>query len=564
MASPATESILSRTVSACRRAVAGVALISLFINVLMLTAPLYMMQVFDRVLTSRSTETLFFISLIAVAALLTHGLLEFVRSLAFIRVAGWIERQLGAVILSQSISSAIAQSSVSTVQGLRDVNTVRGFLTGPAIFPILDAPWSPIFLIVVFLLHPWLGLLALAGAVVLFVLALSNELASRTLLRDSDGVSMRAMRNAETAVRNADVIGAMGMLPSVVERWRRDSAAALTLQSQASSRSGAITAASKFLRLSLQIAVLGLGAYLVILNELGPGSMIAASILMARALAPVEMAIGSWRTAVGARDAYGRIAEMLEDVPNTQQGTELPKPAGSLAAEGITFLYPGSESPAIRNVSFALQPGELLGLIGPTASGKTTLASLLVGNLTPRMGHVRLDGMDMAQWDSSDRGQHVGYLPQDVELFAGSVRDNIARMGESDTDSVIAAATLAGVHEMILRLPGGYDMEIGEGGAALSGGQRQRIALARALFGNPSFVVLDEPNASLDNDGETALLQSIANLKANGTTIVLIAHRPSLLRDVDKVLILDEGAVRMFGTPEEVIPSVTRTAAAGA
>ncbi len=554
---------LKITVSACRRAIAGVAIISLFINVLMLTAPLYMMQVFDRVLSSRSTETLLFISLIAVAALLTHGLLEFVRSMAFIRVAGWIERQLGAEILSRSVSAALQHGRDPSVQGLRDISVLRGFLTGSAIFPILDAPWTPIFLAVIFLLHPWLGILAVVGAVILFVLALSNEFASRSLLRDAEGVSMQAVRRAESAVRNADVIEAMGMLPNIVRRWRDESGAALQLQTRASTRSGAITAASKFLRLILQISVLGLGAYLVILNELGPGSMIAASILMARALAPVEMAIGSWRTAVGAREAYARVRRLMEEIPSKKAGTELPRPKGLITAENVAFVYPGSDKPVIRNVSFIVQPGELLGLIGPTASGKSTLASLLVGNLMPRAGHVRLDGMDVAQWDASDRGQYVGYLPQDVELFGGTVRENIARMAEGDTDAVIAAATFAGVHEMILHLPAAYETQIGEGGAALSGGQRQRIALARAVYGEPSIVVLDEPNASLDNAGETALLETISALKQKGTTVVLIAHRPSLLRDVDKVLILQDGAVRSFGTPEEVIPSVTRAAASG-
>ncbi len=554
--------ILKNTVSACRRATVGVAVISLFINVLMLTAPLYMMQVFDRVLSSRSTETLLFISLIAVIALLTHGLLEFIRTLAFIRIAGWIERQLGAEVLSRSVSASLRHGKEPSVQGLRDISTLRGFLTGSAIFPILDAPWTPIFLAVTFLLHPWLGTLALIGAIVLFILALSNEFASRTLLRDSEGVSMQAIRRAESAVRNADVIEAMGMLPNIVRRWREESSAALQLQTKASGRSGAITAASKFLRLILQISVLGLGAYLVIQNELGPGAMIAASILMARALAPVEMAIGSWRTAVSAREAFARVQRLMTETPARESGTELPRPKGQITAENVVFAYPGAENPVIRNISFVVQPGELLGLIGPTASGKSTLASLLVGNLAPRGGHVRLDGMDMAQWDSNDRGPYVGYLPQDVELFGGTVRENIARMAEGDTEAVIAAATLAGVHEMILHLPAAYETQIGEGGAALSGGQRQRIALARAVYGDPSIIVLDEPNASLDNEGEKALLQAIAALKSKGTTVVLIAHRPSMLRDVDKVLILQEGAVRSFGEPSEVIPSVTRAAAA--
>lgn len=559
----AADDVLKKSVSSCRRAISGVAVISLFINILMLTAPLYMMQVFDRVLTSRSTETLFFISLIAIAALLTHALLEFVRSMAFIRVGTWIERQLGASVLARSISAALRQGKEPSVQGLRDIAALRNFLTGPSIFPILDAPWTPIFLAVVFLLHPWLGILAVLGAGMLFVLALCNELASRTLLRDAEGRSMQAVRRAEAAVRNADVIEAMGMLPNIIRHWRTDSAAGLLLQTKASARSGAITAASKFLRLVLQVGVLGVGAYLVIQNELGPGAMIAASILMARALAPVEMAISGWRSAVGARQAYARIRSLFAETPEMDAGMALPRPKGLVSVENVAFAYPKSESLTVRNVSFALQPGELLGLIGPTASGKSTLAALLVGNQVPRGGHVRLDGREISQWNSADRGRYVGFLPQDVELFGGTVRDNIARMGESDSDAIIEAAKLAGVHEMILRLPAAYDTEIGDGGTALSGGQRQRIALARAVYGNPSVVVLDEPNASLDNDGEEALLDTIALLKKHGTTVVLIAHRPSLLRDVDKVLILNEGVVRMFGRPDEVMPSVTREKAAG-
>jgi ATP-binding cassette subfamily B protein/ATP-binding cassette subfamily C protein len=554
-----SDKILNQTVSACRSAMMGIAIVSLFINLLMLTAPIYMMQVFDRVLSSRSTETLLLMSLIAMIALLTLGALELVRSMAFVRVGAWIDQRLGGVVFSNSVSSALRLNREPSTQGLRDVSTIRSFLTGSAIFSILDAPWTPIFLAVVYLLHPWLGLMALIGAVMLFALALINDLASRNLLRKADGASIKALRRAETAVRNANVIEAMGMLPNIIHQWRAESDEALGLQTQASNRSGAITAISKFVRMALQVGILGLGAYLVIHDALGPGSMIAASILMGRALAPVEMAIGGWRSAVAARDAYRRVSQLITTSPSNDAGMTLPRPTGRVSVEDVFFVYPGAEEPTVRKVSFTLLPGEALGLIGPTASGKSTLASLLVGNFIPRAGHVRLDGMEVTKWDSVDRGQHMGYLPQGIELFGGLVHENISRMAEASPEDVIAAATLAGVHDMILHLPSGYDTEIGENGVALSGGQRQRIGLARAVFGNPSFVVLDEPNANLDNDGETALLETIVALKKKGTTVIVIAHRPSLLRDMDKVLILNKGAMRAFGPPAEVIPAVTRS-----
>jgi len=553
-----TDNFMKPIVTACRSVLVGVAVMSLFMNLLLLTAPIYMMQVFDRVLSSRSTETLLLMTGIALVALATLGALEMVRSMTFIRMGGWLDRQLGTVVFSRGIEASAAQVEAPSVQGLRDIATLRGFLTGSAIFPILDAPWAPIFLLFIYLMHPWLGMLALGGAILLFVLALTNELASRELLQQSEVASMKALRRAENAVRNADAIEAMGMLPNVVRRWRQDNGESLGFQMRASVRGGAITAISKFLRLSLQVGVMGLGAYLVIQNELGPGSMIAASILMARALSPVEMAISGWRSAVSARQAYARIRQITGAPTRHRGGMSLPKPSGTISVENLAFAYPGAEKPALRGITFALDAGETLGLIGPTASGKTTLSSLLVGNLAPRVGHVRLDGHDISQWDPNDRGQHVGFVPQDVELFGGTVRENIARMQEGDPEAVIAAARLAGVHDMILQLAAGYDTEIGEGGAVLSGGQKQRIALARAVYGNPSFVVLDEPNANLDNDGEAALLATIAALKSQGTTAIIVSHRPSLLRDVDKVLILQNGTVRMFGPPEEVIPAVTR------
>ena len=537
---------------------------SLFINVLMLTAPLYMLQVFDRVLTSRSVETLVMLTLIAGAALMALGALDALRGAALVRIGTWLDGRIGGPVLAASIAAAVRTGEGASVQKLRDLSTLRTFLTGPGIFPVMDAPWTPIFVAVIFALHPMLGWISLAGALALFGLALINEVATRGLLGRAGGASVGALRQAEAAVRNADAVEAMGMTPALIRRWHARNAEALALQSGASMRSGGITALSKLARMALQIGILGAGAWLVILNELTPGAMIAGSILMGRALAPVEQAIGTWRSMIAARGAYERVKKQLDESAPRGQAMPLPAPSGRLSVEGVSFVHPGAEEPTLRAVSFHIQAGETLGLIGPTAAGKTTLARLLVGNLAPRAGHVRLDAMDVAQWEAEDLGPHIGYLPQDIELFGGTVRENIARMDLGDADAVVAAAGLAGVHDMILRLPKGYDTEIGTGGAALSGGQRQRIALARAVYGSPRLIVLDEPNANLHGEGEEALVKAIGALRGAGVSIVVIAHRPSILQTADQILVLRAGAVQAFGPRDEVLAKLTGQSAQGA
>ena len=557
-----TNTLLRETLAASRGGFAAVAVFSLFINVLMLTAPLYMLQLFDRVLTSRSVETLVMLTLIAGAALLALAALDALRGTTLVRIGTWLDGRIGGPVLAASITAAVRKGDGATVQGLRDLSTLRTFLTGPGIFPVMDAPWTPIFIAVIFMLHPILGWISLAGALLLFGLAFSNEVATRRLLGRAGGVSVAALHQAEAAVRNANAVEAMGMMPALVGRWHARNVEALALQSGASMRSGGITALSKFARLALQIGVLGTGAWLVILNELTPGAMIAGSILMSRALAPVEQAIGTWRSMIAARGAYERVREQLDESAPRGQAMPLPPPSGRLTVERMSFVHPGAEAPSLRAVSFQLQPGETLGLIGPTAAGKTTLGQLLVGNLVPRAGHVRLDAMDVAQWEAEDLGRHIGYLPQDVELFGGTVRENIARMEKGEADAVVAAARLAGVHDMTLRLPKGYDTEIGEGGAALSGGQRQRIALARAVYGSPRLIVLDEPNANLDGEGEEALVKAIGVLRENRVSIVVIAHRPSILQTADKILVLRAGAVQDLGPRDEVLAKLIRPAGA--
>jgi PrtD family type I secretion system ABC transporter len=550
--------ILKQALAACRGGFVAVVVFSLFINVLMLTAPLYMLQIFDRVIASRSEDTLLYLTLIAGVALLTLAALEITRSRIMVGLSSWLDKQLSGTVLEGSIGLSVAAAGAPSIQGLRDLSTFRTFLAGPGMFPILDAPWTPIFIAVIFLMHPVLGWLALGGAIILFCLALANEVTTRDLLRRSGGVSITALRQAESAVRNAHVIEAMGMMPNLVKRWHSKNAEMLDFQARASTRAGAFTATSRFIRQGLQIGMLAAGAWLALGGEITAGMMIAAAILMSRALAPVEQAIGSWKSAIAAREAYQRVRDQLAATPVRGEEMPLPRPEGQLAVEGVTYFHPSAAEATLRGVSFRLEPGEVLGLIGPTAAGKTTLAALLVGIAKPRVGHVRLDGADMADWASEDLGRHIGYLPQDIELFAGTVRDNIARMGEADPESVISAAQLAGVHEMILQLPNAYETEIGEAGVALSGGQRQRIALARSVFGHPRFVVLDEPNASLDAAGEEALINAIVTLKKRGTTLVVITHRPSILRHVDKALVLRTGTVEAFGPPSEVLPTVTR------
>ncbi|USG61298.1 type I secretion system permease/ATPase [Sneathiella marina] len=545
--------LLKETLDKCSRVFIVIAVFGLAINMLMLTAPLFMMQVFDRVITSRNTDTLILLMLIAGFALLTMSLLEGARTFVLVRISSWLDQQIGGAALTASIVSTLTSGKDASVQALRDLGNFRSFLTGPNVFPILDAPFAPIFLGVMFLLHPLLGWISVIGAIVLLAIAIANERATRKLLNMSGGQSMVAMKQAETASRNADVVEAMGMMPQLIQRWNDRHADALAMQASASDRGGMFAAASKLVRVMLQIGVTGAGAWLVIQAEMSPGSMIAGSIIMGRALAPVEQAIGSWKGFLSARAAYSRLKKELDESAVRETAMPLPKPKGSISVEGLSYTHKNTTEPILRNINFKINPGEILGIIGPTAAGKTTLVRILVGNLKSRIGFARLDEMDVAEWGADDRGKHIGYLPQDIELFSGTIRENIARMSEGDPADVIAAAKKAGIHEMVLRMEKGYETEIGEGGAALSGGQRQRIALARALFGDPSLLVLDEPNANLDSVGESALMSAMENLRAEGMTIIVIAHRPNILKHVDKILVLKDGMLQDFGGRDDVM-----------
>jgi PrtD family type I secretion system ABC transporter len=534
-------------------------LFSLAINLLLLVPPLYMLQVFDRVLASRSGETLFVLTVAAVLALVVMALLEVVRARLLALAGAAVDRSLGPRVLDGLLAQTARLSGGAYLNGLRDVNTMRTFLGGAGLTALFDAPWLPIFLLVIFLFHPVLGLVALIGALAMVTLAVLNERLTRKPLERSQAEARRAGRFIDMNVRNAEVVNALGMLPAVTKRWSQLNDAALVEQMRASGIGGALTGWTKFARQAIQLAMLAAGAYLVVNQDATAGVMIAGTVLLGRALAPVEALVAGWRNLVEAKNAWRRLHELLAANPPAEPATELPAPEGRVEVEAVAFRL--GEKVILRGICFKLAAGESLGLIGPSASGKSSLARVLVGVWKPASGVVRLDGADVAAWPRERLGPHLGYLPQDVELFAGTVAENIARLGSPDSTEVVLAAQRAHVHDLILRLPKGYDTDIGESGQSLSPGQRQRIALARALYGKPKLVVLDEPNANLDHEGEEALLRALETLKAEGATVVVIAHRPSLLRNVDKMLVLNDGAVASFGPRAEVMARVTRQAA---
>jgi PrtD family type I secretion system ABC transporter len=438
-------------------------------------------------------------------------------------------------------------------RSLRDLDTLRSFLTGAGLFFFFDAPWTPLFLAVICILHPLLFVVSLAGAVALFALAVVSELVTRRPLTDAGSHMAAATQFAADVAANADTVEAMGMMAGLRERWLAQWRHGLSLQSAASDRAGLLTATTKFVRPMLQIAILGVGAYLALQQEISPGAMVAASIMMGRALAPVEGAIGNWRSFVLARGAYRRIRDILTSPPRRTSKLPLPKPDGFIFVEQLTGAPPGVGRPVLRNISFRIGAGEALGIVGPSGSGKSTLARFIVGVWAPSSGCVRLAGVDVAGWNRSELGPHLGYLSQNIELFDGTIAENIARFSFAEAEAIIAAAKKAGVHEMILRMPDGYDTRVGLGGNVLSGGQRQRIGLARALYGSPSLVVLDEPNSNLDGHGETALLASLSEMKAQRASVIVVSHRPSVLEAMDKILVLKDGEIGEFGCRHDIL-----------
>lgn len=550
---PGQESLLIDSFRKSRGTLIAVLVFSFFINLLMFVGPLYMLQVYDRVLTSRSEVTLIAITVIAVGLLVAYSLLEGVRSRILVRVGAAIDGLMASKVFQAAFRGHVLRPGQPYTQALRDLDGLREFVTGAGIIAFCDAPWVPVFIAACFLLHPWLGFVALIGAVVIFALALANELATRAILAEASGDSVAANNYVSSSIRNAETVHALGMSGAMLDRWTVAHQGLLGLQARASDRAGAIMGAFKGVRMALQVAILGVGAYLVILGELTPGAMIAASILMGRALAPVESAVGQWKQFLGARTAWSRLDRMLKTVPAEPDRMALPPPSGKLELEGLAVVPPGGRTPTVRGVSLAIEAGEVIAIVGPSGAGKSSLARAMVGVWPVIQGTVRIDGADITHWNAEALGPHLGYLPQEVELFAGTIAENIARFGDVDPHKVISAAKVAGAHDLIQRLPEGYDTPVGESGRSLSGGQRQRVALARALYGSPSIIILDEPNASLDTEGEKALTEAIQWCKGQGRTVIVISHRMALLSQVDKVAVIVDGFLKKYGPPDQVL-----------
>jgi len=545
-----------------RRAFLQVGGFSFVINMLMLVPAIYMLQLYDRVLVSRNSATLVMLTLITLALYMLMSVLELVRSRVLVRVGTHLDVMLSGRVFTAAFERNLQRQGGNPAQALNDLTTVRQFLAGAGIFAFFDTPWTPVFIVVAGILHPLIGLFCLVGAAILLALAWLNEMVTRKPLAEAMTHAMTAGQYANNNLRNAEVIEAMGMLGNIRRRWHERQQKLLALQALASDRAGVVMAVSKFVRIALQSLVLGLGAWLALDNLVTAGAMIAGSILMGRALAPVDQVIAVWKQWIGARAAYFRLNEMLGAYPLQQERLPLPVPLGDLLVENVTAAPPGTKTIVLKNLAFRINRGDVVGVMGPSAAGKSSLARLLVGVWRPQAGHVRLDGADVSGWDKAQLGPYIGYLPQDVELFEGTIAENIARFGELKGESIVAAAQVAGVHEMILRLPQGYDTPIGVDGSALSGGQKQRIGLARALYGNPALVVLDEPNSNLDDMGEAALVQAIMALKALGRTVVVVTHRLSTFVAMDKILVLRDGAVAVYGPRDEVLAAIRQSAQA--
>jgi ATP-binding cassette subfamily C exporter for protease/lipase len=535
-----------------------VGVFSAITNLLMLAPSLYMLQVYDRVLQSKNEITLLMITLMLLGTYLVLGGLELIRSFILIRVGAKFDMELNRRVYTAAFEQNLKQAGGNAGQSLNDLTSLRQFLTGNALFAFFDAPWFPFYLIVMFMFEPSLGWFALVGVVVLVILAFVNERATRKPLAEANSMAIASSSLATNNLRNAEVIESMGMLPNLMSRWFKLHGKFLHLQAEASEKAGLIGAFTKFVQLSMQSLILGLGALLVLENKITPGMMIAGSILLGRATQPVQQLIAVWKSLSSTRSAYERLTVLLEKNPARPAGMELPKPKGTLTVEAVIAAPPGAKAALLKGVNFGIHPGDVLGIIGPSGSGKSTLARLLVGVWPSASGKVRLDGADIYQWNKAELGPHIGYLPQDIELFGGTIADNIARFGEIDAEKVVLAAKRAGVHDMILHMPDGYDTLLGDGGAGLSGGQRQRLGLARAMYGDPSLVVLDEPNSNLDDVGEQALVQAIADLRKHGKTIVLITHRTSAIAATNKLLVLRDGAVDMFGPSDQVLAALQK------
>jgi PrtD family type I secretion system ABC transporter len=536
-------------------------LFSLVSNLLYLILPLYINQVYARVIVSQSVATLVVLTAGAVLVFLLSSVIDDLKGRILINFGLVFDKLLSAHVFAALFEAAVRRDTSARAQALRDVDSLRQVVTGTGVAVLFDIPWIPVFLGILFYIDPLVGLATAIGGILLLVLVVAQDRATRASLREANSTALRGYAFVESALRNGDVVRAFGMVPTLGRRWAADRQKVIDLQTALSRRASTFATLIRFTRLAIQVVVVAVGAYLVIQKQLSPAILFANMILSARALAPIERVVASWNALVSGLQAYERLKTLLASYELPLPATVLPKPIGQLSVEQVNLTVPGTTKLLLKQVSFQLRAGETLGIIGESGAGKSTLARLLVGVWKPLSGTVRLDGADVYMWDREEFGKHVGYLPQDIELFAGTVRDNVARFRSDVNDAdVVQAAQIAGAHDMILHLPKGYDTDVGDGGAVLSAGQRQRVGLARALLGNPQLIVLDEPNANLDTAGETALITALEALKRQSASVVIVSHKPSMFRSADKMLLLRDGVVEMFGPRDQVLAKVIQRA----
>jgi PrtD family type I secretion system ABC transporter len=555
------DTALTRALGDAKKVTTVAFLFSLVSNVLYLALPLYTYQVYGRVMLSQSQATLWVLTLVTLFVFGISGVIDDVRARILINYGVALDQRVSGRVFASLFDAAVRGEPGARAQALRDLDQFRQTFTGVGAAAVFDVPWIPVFLIVLFIIDPLVGVVTLVGAILLLLLAIRQTQAMAPAMKDANEAALKSYGFTDAALRNGEVVRAMGMLPTLGSAWARHRAVTIERGAAAAEYSNSYTDLIKFVRMGMQVLIIALGAYLILKGEIHSGMLFANMILASRALQPIEKIVGSWEPLSNMVSAHERLQNLLSKAEPAPSGTQLPRPSGKLSVEGLNFAPPGATKLVISGVQFAIEPGEVLGVIGPSGAGKSTLARLLLGIWKPLQGVVRLDGADVFTWDRADFGRYVGYLPQDTELFSGTVRDNIARFRDDVSDEdVVEAARMAGVHDLILRLPKGYDTEVGEGGVVLSGGQRQRVGLARAVLGKPAFVVLDEPNASLDAEGEDALMRAIEQLKVNGATVVIISHKPSVFRSADKILVLREGRIELFGPRDQVMARLVKPA----
>jgi len=562
--------IIATALRVCRRHFLSAALFSALLNLLFIAPMLYMLQIYDRVVPTQGEVTLLFLTMVVLFALITLSLLDFVRSRLLVRASVRLDRHIAGGLLDTTLALRRHTGEAMGKQALREFDTLRQALTGPVILSLFDAPWSPVYILLCFLIHPAIGALALVGAAVLVLITLRNEQLTHGPLKEANEAAGRAYASQEQSLAGAEVVRALGMRRALVRRHLQERETMMALQTDASLIASRYVTVSKFLRLALQSLALGLGAWLAIGNAISAGAIFASAFLIGRALAPVDQLLGAWRNVVQARDAYANLCDLFDAREANIALTQLPAPAGRIAVEHLTVLNAARDGAILADISFAVKPGEVVAVVGPSGAGKSTLMRMLAGAGQPDRGLVRFDGADISDWDSERLATFIGYLPQDTSLFAGTVKENIARFqnhvsknASAIDEAVVEAARICGAHEMILRLPGGYDSLLGWGGRGLSAGQAQRVGLARALFRSPQILLLDEPNAHLDAEGESQLVATLAELKTRNVSAVVIAHRMGVLGVVDKILVMREGRIEAFGERDEVLGRLKAVQSAG-